>query len=150
MVFTKEQLRGQEGIRGVLNQFGGCRVGDDHGCSRRREQFGDGFARPGRTQPTTHALGRKGVAPAVPSRRNSGFETTLIDRAQYVADAFHPHGHRGLVDHDRVITERVLDLARHGVNEREVGSTVVAHRCRHTEKDEIGARDGFVGVGDNL
>ena len=74
---TKRQLGGQEGVGGVLDGLGRGRVGDDERAPGwRRTGRPPGPPRPGRRPPPRSGRGAAQSWTAVPSRRNSGFETT--------------------------------------------------------------------------
>ena len=91
--------------------------------------------------PTTIRSGCRASWTAVPSRRNSGFDTTATSgRSRSCSTRMRrAHRHRGLVHDDGAVLEVRRDLDGHGLEEAHVGRAVGALGGGHAQEDELRA-----------
>ena len=94
--------------------------------------------------PTTTRSGCRKSSTAVPSRRNSGFDTTAhVGPLQHPLDDLgRSDRHRRLVDDDRPGPQDGADLGGRGLDVAQVGAAVVTLRRGHAQEHDLGVAYG--------
>ena len=143
-------LRGEEGVRGVLDHLGRRRIRDEH---RRLHaavevRHPDGRRRPFATD--DDAIRVEEVLDGLPLAEELGIRRdvdVVVRDARLGEHALHEprrsHRHGRLVDHDGARAQHGRDLARDGLDEGEVRGPVGPLRRLHTEEHDVGVGRGL-------
>ena len=137
------QLGGQEGVGGVLDGLGRGRVGDDAAApGSTRTTRPPGPPRPGRRHPPRSGRDAGASWMAVPSRRNSGLDTTATSGRSRSRStrSVEPTGTVDLLTTTAPCSRCGRDLDGHGLEEAHVGGAVGALGGGDAQEDEVGAR----------
>ena len=133
------ELGGEERVRGVLDELGGGRVGDDRRRTRVAEQLGHAHGRLTVVGADDDAVGVERVRHRGALAEELGVgdddDVGAADDALDEADGAHRHGR--LVHDDRPVGEVRRDLRRGRRHAREVGRAVLGLRRLDAEEHEL-------------